>query len=93
MITEEAFAIYQSFKGDIDGFARNGSHPDKACLPKREWALIQTFLQDLYLAQQGLVSARYAAALRQRLADQCSSQVVISTLENLVAQTNKGTSV
>ena len=91
MITEEALAIYQSFKGDPDGFARTGSYTDKARLPEREWALIQTFLQDLYLAQQGLVSAGYAAALRQRLADQCSSQGVISTLENLAVQANKGT--
>lgn len=89
MITEEALAVYQSFKGDIDGFARTGASPDKAHLLEREWALIDTLLHDLYLVQQGMVSAEYAATLQQRLADHCSSQQVIRTLENLAAKANR----
>jgi hypothetical protein len=88
MITEAGLAVYRSFNGDGDGFARAGTVAQKAQLSGTEWGLVESFLQDLYLVQQGLVSAEYAVGVQHRLAHQCSSPEVIASLEAM-AQAKK----
>ena|SRR4028118_1778247 len=88
MITEAGLAVYRSFNGDSDGFARVGTAAQKGLLSGKEWGLVESFLQDLYLVQQGLVSAEYAAGVQHRLARHCSSPEVITSLEAM-AQAKK----
>ena len=88
MITEAGLAVYRSFNGDVDGFARVGTAAQKALLPDKEWGLVESFLQDLYLVQQGLVSAEYAVGVQHGLAHHCSRPEVIASLEAM-AQAKK----
>jgi hypothetical protein len=83
MITEAGLAVYRSFNGDVDGFARVGTAAQKALLPERDWGVIASLVQDLFLVQQGLVSAEYAAGLQHRLVLHCSSREVIGSLKVL----------
>ena len=90
MITEAGVAVYRSFNGDVDGFARAGTAAQKALLPEREWGVIASLLHDLFLVQQGLVSAEYAAGLQHRLELHCGSREVITSLEALARPDEPG---
>ena len=83
MITKSGLAVYRLFNGDVDGFARVGTAAQRALLPEREWGVIASLLQDLFLVQQGLISAEYTAGVQHRLGRHCSSREVIASLEAL----------
>ena len=63
MITKSGLAVYLLFNGDVDGFARVATAVQRALLPEREWGVIASLLQDLFLVEQGLISAEFAAEL------------------------------
>jgi len=90
MITEAGLAVYQTFQGDIDGFARVGTAAQRILLPEREWGVVASLLQDLLLVEQGLVSAEYAAGVQHRLAHHCSSQEVIDSLKAIALAHRSG---
>lgn len=59
MITIEKYQIYRKFSGDGDGFARLASKTDKELFDSNDWAMINSFIQDIELINKGLVSTDY----------------------------------
>jgi hypothetical protein len=67
MLTLAKIQTYESFGGDIDGFARSRGGHDGACITDADWSLIDELRQGLYLVASQMASARFAVELEQRL--------------------------
>ena len=83
MITNAAIEVYREFNGDPGGLARSGTSAQRDLLPDREWGLLADVLHDLYLVQQGLASASYAAQVKRRLRVHCGDRQVLAALTGL----------
>jgi hypothetical protein len=59
--------IYKKFAGDIDHFARTGSAMEKLDISDDDWRLIESFLQDLALVDNGLAADSFVESLEARI--------------------------
>jgi hypothetical protein len=82
MITKEKLNNYIFFNGDIDGWARAGTHSQKEGMSDSDWFLIDNLMQDLVIAQNGNASADFCSTLEQKLADNCDSNETVKLLKN-----------
>lgn len=68
MLTTEKLAIYQSYNGDIDGWARREGHMSNAGLTDSDWYLIDELIQGMVLVSAG-ASKEFAESLERRIDD------------------------
>jgi len=83
MITQEKVKIYNSFQGDVDGWARMGSKKEQSIMKDNDWALIDNLLQDILLVRKGLTSKEFSDNLQKRLVESCDSSETINQLKKL----------
>ncbi len=81
MITKGKIAIYRHYRGDIDGWARAGTVEQKAIMTDKDWLVIESCVQDIKLAKNGLASKSYVALIYDRLHEICDSQETIDELK------------
>lgn len=83
MLTQEKIKIYNSFQGDIDGWARMGSRKEKAIMNDGDWFLIDGLLQDIQLVKKGLASKEFSDTLQRRLIENCDNPETINQLRKV----------
>ncbi len=83
MITLRKIEIYRKFSGDIDHFARVGSHQDKIDISDKEWSLIDSLLQDLELVDKGLAADTFVKRLDERIKESCENEGVFQELKRI----------
>lgn len=83
MITLRKIKIFQKFDGNIDHFARSGRTQDKLEISDKDWALIDSFLQDLELADKGLAADTYVKKLDERIKENLESEAVLQELKRM----------
>lgn len=66
MLTAEKLAIYQSYNGDIDGWARREGCISNAGLTDSDWYLIDELIQGIILVLVG-ASKKFAESLESRI--------------------------
>jgi hypothetical protein len=84
MITSSKLKIYKYYKGDIDNWARAGTKLEKSIMKDEDWAIIESFLQDLALIKKNLTSSEFTNNVRVRLKENCENDNVIQQLKELV---------
>lgn len=67
VLTLEKLRVYESFEGDIDGWARTARPRNLAGMTDEDWYLIDELRQALHQVAAGLASPHYAAHVEQRL--------------------------
>lgn len=83
MITQEKIKIYNSFQGDVDGWARMGSKKEKAIMSDGDWSLIDGLVQDIQLVEKGLASKEFSNTLHRRLVENCDNPETINQLRKV----------
>jgi hypothetical protein len=73
MITTKKLKIYQSFRGDIDGFARSGGRYNDE-ISDEDWILIQNLLTEVYSLDHVRVAADYRSRIEKQLIDVTDSE-------------------
>jgi hypothetical protein len=81
MITYKKIELFKKFNGDIDHFARAGSPQEKMNISDKDWALIDSFLQDLTLVEKGLAAEGFAISLDIRLKANIDDESVLQHLK------------
>ena len=84
MITSQHIAIYLSYRGDRQEFARAATESEKALIDEKLWALIEGLLEDIALIKNGLASEDYAEDVERRLEIICHSPEVIAEMRSIV---------
>jgi hypothetical protein len=69
MLTLEKLRVYESFDGDIDGWARTARSGNPHGMTDADWFLIDELRQALHQVAAGLASSHYKAQLDKRLLD------------------------
>lgn len=67
VLTLEKLRVYESFDGDIDGWARTSRPQNPAGMTDEDWFLIDELRQALHQVAARLASPHYAAQVEQRL--------------------------
>ena len=83
MLTLEKIQVYESFNGDIDGWARTARPGNPADMTDEDWFLIDELRQALYLVAAGLASPHYQSQLEQRLRETTDGEAVRDRLLQL----------
>jgi hypothetical protein len=83
MITKDKVKVYNSFHGDIDGWARMGSKKEKVIMSDNDWSLIDNLLQDIRLVAKGLTSKEFSDTLQRKLIENCDNPETISQLKKM----------
>ncbi len=83
MITQEKIKIYNSFQGDVDGWARMDSKKEKAIMNDGDWFFIDGLLQDIQLVKKGLTSKEFSDTLQRRLIENCDNPETINQLRKV----------
>jgi hypothetical protein len=83
MITIEKLKIYKHFQGDIDGWARIGTKEQKSIIKKRDWFLIEGFIQDIHLIKKDLASEIFMKSIYENLKESCDNEETIQELKNI----------
>jgi hypothetical protein len=83
MITRRKIEIFKKYSGDIDHFARVGTHQDKIDISDNEWSLIDNLLQDLEIVDKGLVADAFLKRLDERIKECCESEGVLQELKRI----------
>ena len=81
MLTIHKLAIYARFDGDIDGFVRAGSAGsalEKKAITAAEWSLIDSFLQDIHLQNNGLLSDVYLINHEANMLAACAGEKIVT---------------
>ncbi len=87
MITENKLKLYAKYNGDIDEWARNNSKKELSIMSDDDWFLINGFIQDLTLVENGLASLGFRNSLNDRLKESCDTEKTIDKIINIA--TNK----
>lgn len=66
-LTRQKFAIYQKYRGDIDGWVRAGTQKEKEEMADEDWSEMWSLFQQLQNLERGQLSADFAARVRTRL--------------------------
>ena len=80
MLSIRHLEVYDSFHGDIDGWARSG---DTSIINDADWYLIDELLQDLNMLKSGFASKSLEATIRDKLFAATESQDVRNRLQLL----------
>ena len=80
MLTIQHLEVYESFGGDIDGWARSGNN---RIINDADWYLIDELLQDLNMLKSGFASKSLEATIRDKLIAATESQDVRNRLQLL----------
>ncbi len=80
MLSIRHLKVYESFGGDIDGWARSG---DTSIINDADWYLIDELVQDLNMLKSGLASKSLEATIRDKLIAATDSQDVRNRLQQL----------
>ncbi len=64
-----------------DGLARSGSDAEKDLLSSAEWGLIDCYLQDIHLKNNGLLSDTYLKKHEADMLADCENSEVIARLK------------
>ena len=80
MLSIPHLEVYESFGGDIDGWARSG---DTSIINDADWHLIDELVQDLNMLKSGLASKSLEATIRDKLIAATESQDVRDRLQLL----------
>jgi len=83
MLTLEKLRVYESFNGDIDGWARTARPGNPADMTDEDWFLIDELRQALYQVAAGLASAHCQSQLEQRLLEATDGEAVRDRLIQL----------
>ncbi len=83
MITRRKIEIYKKFSGDIDHFARVGTHQDKIDISDKDWSLIDSLLQDLEIVDKGLAADTFVIRLDELIKEFCESEGVLQELKRI----------
>lgn len=77
-ITLEMVRTYVRYEGDGDAWARGKR---RGGMTGAEWALIDSFLQDLHLVRKNLAAPSFAANVEQRMLASCADQSTIEAIK------------
>ena len=80
MLSIRHLEVYESFGGDLDGWARSG---DTSIINDADWYLIDELVQDLNMLKSGLASKSLEATIRDKLIAATDSQDVRNRLQLL----------
>jgi hypothetical protein len=83
MITRRKIEIFKKFNGDIDHFARVGTDQEKKDILDKDWASIDSFLQDFELVENGLVSDSFVGNLGNRIKENFESETIVQELKRI----------
>lgn len=86
MITKEKLEVYDKFEGLDDGLLHMGTEEEKKLFDEDDWSIIDGFIQDIIIVENGLASESYAEDLQKNLREHCNSKEVI---EQLIEIANK----
>lgn len=76
-ITLEHIRIYEKYNGDGKGFVRSATQIEVLIMRPQDWSLIDSLIQDIHLAKNGLISKEY---INKLLLDNCENEAVIMEL-------------
>lgn len=79
MITIKKYQIFEQFLGDSDGFVRLASKTEKKLFDTNDWAMIDSFIQDIDLINKGLVSSDY----KEKILDKIRTEADLATFNIL----------
>lgn len=71
MITKQKIQIFERYHGDLDALSRIGSDKENQLFENEDWFLIESFLQDIDLMNQGLVNEDYINERMAEMRDKC----------------------
>lgn len=71
MITIDKIKIFDSYGGDIDGFASVSRDSEKKLFDNNDWALIDSFYRDIELINKRLAVQTYVEQTITKLKDNC----------------------
>jgi hypothetical protein len=74
MITIEKIKIFNSYSGDIDGFARVGCDNEKKLFDNSDWSLIENLIQDIELINKKIVAQTYINQTLLKLKVNCDRE-------------------
>jgi hypothetical protein len=83
MLTLEKLRVYESFDGDIDGWARTARSGNPHDMTDADWFLIDELRQALHQVAAGLASSHYKAQVDKRLLDATDDEAVRERLLQL----------
>lgn len=83
MITKEKLKIFMKYDGNIDDWARRSTKNEKAVMSDNDWRVIESLVQDIFLAKKGLASEEFSKNLNDKLNDSCDNQETINALWNV----------
>ncbi len=81
MINIEKIKIYNSYRGDVDGFGR-ASNRDKRIIDSSEFSFIESIIQDIKLIEKGLASENYISLVNKKLLENCNDMDTINYLKS-----------
>ena len=88
MITHRILDYYVQFNGDIDLWARMGVNSkiwSEEQLSVKDWNLIDLYVEDIYLAEKGLLAESYLKKYEAEILANCENIEVIAQLRKIVA--------
>jgi hypothetical protein len=83
MLTLEKLRVYESFDGDMDGWARTARPGNPHGMTDADWFLIDELRQALHQVAAGLASPHYRAHVEKRLLDATDDAAVRERLLQL----------
>jgi hypothetical protein len=83
MINQLKLQTYKYFNGDIDSWARAGTFDQKSIMDDKDWALIDSLMQDLFLVRKGLTTLERAEELELQLKIYCDGDDTIRSLKEM----------
>ncbi|WP_256005066.1 hypothetical protein [Pedobacter deserti] len=86
MITLKHLKIYKSYDGDVDSFARCATKKELSIINDSEWFFIDNLIQDLVLAEKGLVSEAYRDLVAYRVEQGCDNEQTVLELKKLACE-------
>ncbi|WP_080059045.1 hypothetical protein [Spirosoma aerolatum] len=82
MISLEKMRIYIKYKGDED-YCAHATHNKRTIMEDGDFFKIDSLLQDIELAEKGLITERYLRSLSEKLSELCDSSETISELKRM----------
>ena len=86
MITLEKIDLYRKYSGDVDACVRTASPHARSIMSDGDWSEISAILQECFLVNAGLASARYTERISDRIAAATGDAATAEALRQLAAQ-------
>lgn len=81
MITLDKLKIYKHYRGDGDAWVRMNRNSE--AIAGKDWQLIDSLIQDLFIVQNGLASKKFTENLNTRLLENSDNESTIVYLKSL----------